>query len=470
MRAERHHDRALASRHVERHGPLVVGDPHQFCERHLDGLGRSTKDDAFGRHRKGTVVDARWHRSARNVVTPGRPHPIANRAPSDVADRKGDALTGPSEVTRPPLLNDETRPSHLPDDALAGFEDEALGVDRARPVERSDQPPNFLGVGLRLLLRLPRLFRLNFFAVTFEHHPSFVVVGPSCLLRVTNADLPHAIGTMAQRRSVPQILFTAFGNRDDAITLARDVGDRLRGEGVESSLHLLDVGDADLPSRPDLVVSLGGDGTFLKSARLAHAHDLRILAVNLGRVGFLLNVPASELLKDVRSALAAPQVRERLALEISLPGGSRPAFALNEVVVERPHGGHVVRVRSFVDDEEFLTYSADGVMVSTATGSTGYNFSAGGPVIDATLDVMVLTPVAPHFTIDRSIVVSGESVVRLESLNDGAEVVADGRIIVALRAGDSVRVARSPQPVRVVETRSSQLGFRLRESLREGHA
>ncbi len=269
---------------------------------------------------------------------------------------------------------------------------------------------------------------------------------------------------------MPQILFTAFSNRSDAVQLAEDVGGRLRADGIESSLHLLDEADAASPGAPDLVVSLGGDGTFLKSARLAHEHGLRILAVNLGRVGFLLNVPASELLDDVRSALAGPHVLERLALEISLPGHPGPAFALNEVVVERPHGGHVVRIRSFVDDEEFLTYSADGVMVATPTGSTGYNFSAGGPVIDVSLDVMVLTPVAPHFTIDRSIVVDGDSVVRLEALNHGAEVVADGRVIAGLRVGDTVAVQRSQRPVLVVETRRSQLGFRLRESLREGHA
>jgi len=86
-------------------------------------------------------------------------------------------------------------------------------------------------------------------------------------------------------------------------------------------------------------------------------------------------------------------VVERLALLISVSGTNLEEFALNEVVVERAHAGHMVRVKTFVDDDEFLTYSADGVMVATPTGSTGYNFSAGGPVVEATLPVMILTPV-----------------------------------------------------------------------------
>jgi len=130
----------------------------------------------------------------------------------------------------------------------------------------------------------------------------------------------------------------------------------------------------------------------------------------------------------------------------------------------------MVRVKTLIDGDEFLTYSADGVMVATPTGSTGYNFSAGGPVVDATLPVMMVTPIAPHFTIDRSIVVSGETVVRFIVADKPAIVVADGRTIGTLEPGQSIEVRRSATPVRVVAARSFDLGFRLRESLREGHA
>lgn len=267
-----------------------------------------------------------------------------------------------------------------------------------------------------------------------------------------------------------QILFTAFSNRADAVDLAREAVGRLEGEGIDSQLYLLDAGSAPPIEESTLVVSLGGDGTFLKSARLAHEGGAKVLAVNLGRLGFLLSVPSSELIDNIKHSLRHDHVVDRLALQIAMPEATLNEFAFNEVVVERALAGHMVRVKTFVDDDEYLTYSADGVMVATPTGSTGYNFSAGGPVVDATLPVMIITPIAPHFTIDRSIVVDGAKVVRMVADDKPALIVADGRTIGSLESGQSIEVRRSPRPVRVVATRRVELGFRLRESLREGHA
>jgi len=272
------------------------------------------------------------------------------------------------------------------------------------------------------------------------------------------------------RWRVSQLIFTAFSNRTDAVQLADEVGARLREEGINSDVHLLDRVDQPAPDAEALVVSLGGDGTFLKSARLAHRVGASVLAVNLGRLGFLLNVPSTEIVEEIQRALRGHQVAERLALQITVSGTELDEFALNEVVIERASAGHMVRLKTFVDHEEFLTYSADGVMVATPTGSTGYNFSAGGPVVDAGLPVMIMTPIAPHFTINRSIVVPDHKVIRLLADNKPAVIVADGQAIGELVPGQSVEVRKSPTPVRVVATRSFDLAFRLRESLREGHA
>jgi NAD+ kinase len=170
---------------------------------------------------------------------------------------------------------------------------------------------------------------------------------------------------------VSNLLFTAFSNRADAVELAREVSGRLQSEGFTSSLQMLDDHDhADIDAST-VVISLGGDGTFLQSARLAHRAGARILAVNLGRLGFLLNVPPSELIENIRLAVASDHVAERLALQISVSGTDIHEFALNEALVERASAGHMVRVKTFIDDEEFLTYSADGVMVATPTGVRG---------------------------------------------------------------------------------------------------
>ncbi len=269
---------------------------------------------------------------------------------------------------------------------------------------------------------------------------------------------------------MPQLLLTAFSNRGDAVQLAHEISHRLKGEGYSSTLHLIDVDHEPDIDVETLVVSLGGDGTFLKSARLAHRVGAKVLAVNLGRLGFLLNVPPTAIIDDIKGAFTGSDVAERLALRISVSNSDLNEFALNEVVIERAHAGHMVRLRTFVDQEEFLTYSADGVMVASPTGSTGYNFSAGGPVVDATLPVMILTPIAPHFTINRSIVVAEDRVIRLVADNKPAMIVADGQAIGSLEPGQYVEVRKSPTPVRVVATRSFDLAYRLRESLREGHA
>jgi NAD+ kinase len=269
---------------------------------------------------------------------------------------------------------------------------------------------------------------------------------------------------------VTQVLFTAFSNRDDAVDLATDVGKRLTHVGVSSSLHFLDSTEHATLEESTLVVSLGGDGTFLKAARLAHKAGARIVAVNLGHLGFLLNVPSDDITESVKIALASDSVSERLALQITRSTSEVEEFALNEVLVERASAGHMVKVRTFVDKEEYLTYSADGVMVSTPTGSTGYNFSAGGPVVDASLSMMIITPIAPHFTIDRSIVVPDDKVIRLVVVDKPAMLVADGTTIGSMELDEYVDVRQSPTPVRVVATRSFDLATRLRRSLREGHA
>ncbi|MBW4030647.1 MAG: NAD(+)/NADH kinase [Acidobacteria bacterium] len=265
------------------------------------------------------------------------------------------------------------------------------------------------------------------------------------------------------------ILFTAFSNRTDALALADEAGQRLAELGIASSTQLLDQGVTAPLDSQSLVISLGGDGTFLRSARLAHAHDARVLPVNLGRMGFLLEVPSDQIVTSVRAALNHSRVVERLALAISIEGESHTDFALNEVVIERPRVGNMVRVRTFVGDDELLTYSADGVLVATPTGSTAYNFSAGGPVVDTDLSVFIITPVAPHFTIDRSIVVDAAKTVRLVALRPAA-VVADGTEIGALEPGQVMLVSRSPSPVKVVYSGAFELGPRLRQNLREGHA
>ena len=266
-----------------------------------------------------------------------------------------------------------------------------------------------------------------------------------------------------------RVLFTAFSTRLDAVALAQRAIDALRERDIDAAFFGLEQEIGAPCSSDTLVVSLGGDGTFLRSARLAHREGARVLAVNLGRVGFLLDVAAGDVVERIVDALGNDDAVNRLALDVTLPDGSS-VFALNEVVVERAAPGHMVYVTTFIDDNEFLTYSSDGVMVATPTGSTGYSFSAGGPMVSAELQLLIVTPIAPHFTIDRSIVVGPRSSVRLQMSTKPALVVADSLVVGTLSAHESVLVRQSDQPVRVVRSTDFDMGSRLRASLRQGHA
>lgn len=270
------------------------------------------------------------------------------------------------------------------------------------------------------------------------------------------------------------VLLVVHQTRSDAVELAEATAKRLAGLGIDAALTMLEGRpvDAALEAPPDattLVVSLGGDGTFLRAARLARAAGCPVLGVNFGRLGYLLEVAPEDLAAVLDEAIAGrATIEDRLGLCVAAPG--LDAFALNEIAVEKTVPGHMVRLDVAIDGEHFLTYSADGVVVATPTGSTAYNLSAGGPVVSASLEVLVLTPVAPHFTIDRSVVLGPTATVELTVLEDRpAVLVADGARLGVLEPGTTASVSRDPAPIRVVVGSRLGVGARLRSSLRQGH-
>ncbi len=225
---------------------------------------------------------------------------------------------------------------------------------------------------------------------------------------------------------------------------------------------------------PRLIVSLGGDGTFLRASSRAHRLDVPILGVNFGRVGYLLDVPPTELHSVILQALdGALPIEHRAVLSLAVHhdgSNSETHIAVNELSLEKTTPGHVVRISTQIDGEQFLNFAADGVLVATPTGSTAYNLSAGGPVVAPSVDCIILTPVAPHFVVDRSVVLSGQQTVRLEVVGDRPAVcVVDGTTIDTLNPGDHVVCTRDERWLKVVTLSERGIGRRLREGLRQGH-
>jgi len=215
----------------------------------------------------------------------------------------------------------------------------------------------------------------------------------------------------------------------------------------------------------DLVITLGGDGTFLRGAALAHAADVPLLGINFGRLGYLLPLEPEDLEPLVVAGLRDGfQAEERAVLAVALDDG--PVVAVNEVVLEKREAGHMLRVGTSIDGEAFVRYAADGVLVATPTGSTAYNLSAGGPVLAPEMRALILTPVAPHLAVDRSVVLPPDRSVGLH-VDDvrGASVVIDGRARGHLSQGESLTVSVHPRPLNVVVGPHVRLIHRLRSIL-----
>jgi NAD+ kinase len=204
----------------------------------------------------------------------------------------------------------------------------------------------------------------------------------------------------------------------------------------------------------DLIVSVGGDGTFLHAAHVASRVTCPILGVKVGRLGFLTEAEPDEapaLLQRVLDGTA--RIEERIAVVAEAVGSTalEPMWALNEVIVEKKARHRLVRLALFVDDVYVTTFSADGVIVATPTGSTAYSFSGGGPIVTPTIPCLVVTPVAAHMVFDRSLVLEAAERVTLEVVGDEDGLIsADGRESLELPIGASVRIGRAPSPALLV--------------------
>jgi len=229
----------------------------------------------------------------------------------------------------------------------------------------------------------------------------------------------------------------------------------------------------ELADCADLVLSMGGDGTFLRAARTAAPRGKPILGINLGGFGFLASLPSgSGMIAALAAALdSRPRIEERMMLEaVVLRKGAQVArfLALNDVVVGKGAFSRLFRLKTSISGETISYFPADGMIVATATGSTGYSLSAGGPVVEPEVRVIILTPICAHTLSARSLVVPPDRVIKMGFPElRGAEVklTADGQEALELEAGDSVEVREAPVPARLVVLDDSSVYSRLREKL-----
>lgn len=254
--------------------------------------------------------------------------------------------------------------------------------------------------------------------------------------------------------------------RARAVVVAQGLTARLKERGIASRSIEQGAGADEVRSAEgfaaglDLVVSIGGDGTLLRAARLAdEAGGVPLLAVNVGRVGFLTEVGPDGALDALDEILAGEVAfEERLALVAEGTGTpwSEPQWAFNEIIVEKKARHRLVTIASSVDGTPLTTYSADGLIVSTPTGSTAYSFSARGPIVSPRSSCLLLTPVAPHMLFDRPVLLAPDEVVSLEIVGEEPGLLsADGRESLEMPVGALVSVRAAPRPVRLVRRKGS---------------
>lgn len=210
------------------------------------------------------------------------------------------------------------------------------------------------------------------------------------------------------------------------------------------------------PEDLDALLTLGGDGTLLRGARMLGKHEVPILGVNLGRLGFLTCCPASQLETSLmRFARGDYSVESRMMLQASVDVGKRSRenwIAFNDVVIHKGGFARVVWLRVSVDEELIAEYPADGVVIASPTGSTAYSLSAGGPVVVPTLETILVTPVSPHTLAIRPVVVSAAS--RITVQVDGAPeellVTVDGQVGTKFMGGETLTVSRASKATKIV--------------------
>jgi NAD+ kinase len=209
----------------------------------------------------------------------------------------------------------------------------------------------------------------------------------------------------------------------------------------------------------DLAVSLGGDGTMLRTVELAAARGAPVLGVNLGNLGYLSAVEASETERALERFLAGEHaIEERMMLEVRLDRRGSPAgeparswLALNEAVLEKTVPGHTIRLSTSIAGRPFVTYAVDGLLVATPTGSTAYNLSVRGPIVSPQLWALVVSPVSPHMLFDRALVLEPSQSVGVEVLpHRPCVLVVDGAEVATLSPGDAVLFRSGEHPARFV--------------------
>jgi NAD+ kinase len=278
-----------------------------------------------------------------------------------------------------------------------------------------------------------------------------------------------------------RIALVAKRGSAQAVQLARELAGRFGAHQWQADLELAQALGWRAPATRDavtegvgLVVVLGGDGTLIYGARMLRGHDVPILGINLGSLGFLTEVAVAELYPVLEEALAGKAVVEsRMKLHCRLERQGKVLLedeVLNDVVVNKGALARIADHECHIDGHYVTTYKSDGVVIATPTGSTAYALSAGGPILHPTVDCAVIAPICPHALTQRPLVVPGTSIIQLSLKTEVSDVflTLDGQTGHGLETGDRLVVQRSANRVSLIRNRKVSYFGILRQKLHWG--
>lgn len=234
----------------------------------------------------------------------------------------------------------------------------------------------------------------------------------------------------------------------DEKPLAAEAATSLANACVARGVEAIVVSGDALPADVEAVVGVGGDGTVLRAGALAMAEELPVAGINVGRVGYLAEFAVDEIEAFV-DAFATGRLRVFTVMTVVVRGPGFTATGINDVVIEKVVSERIIEIGVAINGHRFADYRTDGLIIATPVGSTAYSLSAGGPVVDPEVEALVLTPIAPHSLLSRSLVVSPDAEIGVTvEIDRPARVNVDGREIAVVEPGANVTVERGSHSVR----------------------
>ena len=230
----------------------------------------------------------------------------------------------------------------------------------------------------------------------------------------------------------------------------------------------------EISRQADLLIVLGGDGTLLSVARVAHPHNIPILAVNLGNLGFLAETSIEELYPTLEKILSGKfEIENRMLLNACILRGEKKVEdhnVLNDVVINKGAVARVINLQVLVNGQYMTSYRADGLIIATPTGSTAYSLSAGGPIIHPSMHALVLSPICPFTLTNRSILVPDQSIiqVKLAAEYDDVRITLDGQEAYDMKAEDILEIKKTKTPLQLIRGPNRNYYQILRDKLHWG--